>query len=1513
MVYQKPLPALPVSALLSLDARQHRSQLMRNFLSEIHDPSIASKRDEWLYVLEEALDELGKALSQGKCLEGVRRLREQQRDAQMRELDLVRRQETVKAKKRKIQDDGEKTGDSTSSSMELPSMPATLHVVGVKHLFLCMAPPVVIPSEDSGFYIPSTTIGCSFKPGTYALQDAKTPTILFSSTGGSAAQMVGGTFTFKGVTSQQQHEDLFRVLRLAIYVHLSLTLEQHLFMDSNIKLMFPRPPLPPSFPSVPGRPAPLIDIKPKKPTTSSLFPSSLRSLFPFKSTGISRSTTITPLTREPPGTPSRSPRSSFDFGAGLGTSFRFSILGGKSPTTAVTAEPQIADPRPPFTQALTQLRAGSGLLSTSPGVRFNPPALIVELAEREKVHAASRLRGDERVGLGSVLGWGWDANTNANMNTNTKEQLHKGMLGSMGFVRQQGIEVLEAHHVPGECDVDGMPGTSAVCGRAKWRSFRYYEYWEEDVALGAMVEKQVEEAGRGCEVPGCKFVRGAHEMSMVHDGVKVSVNVEERKEGESGIEEGKVEMWESCGTCGAKSGQKEMSDGTYLLSFGKFLELLIYSPAFGVPSPSICTHTERFNLQRHFSVPTHTVSFACSRVHDIFELRVPRLQIYGSRGERAIHDSASSMSQSESGEIAEESEEELEKRELRREIRRWWEGVADHMDKLEAIFADHDDCDISKTKALPRLPSTDDQYIDVELINTSSIYGLPTSHSTPPRASAPSLPPDSSSIFETPPRAPAPPANSPAPPTNPPSQDEVESEQEQEQEQEPQPPVMRLSSLRQTFHRTEQSLYAQLARTRGAALNDVRRSFVASARGAEKRLCAWQKKHLGESGGRNDKKEKERERDGGVAVGVGGENVDFRWMGSDEPRWWKPRCHALPGSNVIVEEDDWGSPPIMDTSPTLSNQSTHSSFFSAAMNYKLFTSSADPQPDPDLDDVTWSAPELFSAVVSRKEHPRDASSLLSIREVLRTQQKSPSPMHTDASSRFGSLGRGPAPPSAWAKPDVQVSKDEADGVVSVSSEGSEAGKLLQEFESIVNAVASRPVSRASFRATSSLSMTTETGVRKGSMSSSVASSVESDVTVGKDRMKEKEAPASHIVVVPEIVMLPPPPPPPPKDPPKDERHTPILREMREVSSTTTSSSFASTLTTGLNHAMRFVLRDTASNAGSDITRAGSPSSKAHHGLLSLDAAGIDERPHIKYDWTIGKRLKFSCTVYYAKQFDLLRRRCGVDDVFIKSLRHSANWAADGGKSRSNFWKTSDDRFIIKTLVDAWNVADLQVLIDLAPSYFRYMDATANKATVLAKMMGFYTIEIRNLETGNIQSKADLLVMENLFYDQTVAKTFDLKGIQGRKVKPSSGIKVAPKSKTLFDGEWIEGQQKALMLVHPHSKQVLRTAIRSDADFLAKSNIMDYSLLVGVDEEHKQISCGLVDTIGTLFRHLCRLGLIAKHGLNSGKDITVIPPAEYQERFVSALEGYFLACPDKWSKPSDESKIISDPNLLPSVL
>jgi len=76
---------------------------------------------------------------------------------------------------------------------------------------------------------------------------------------------------------------------------------------------------------------------------------------------------------------------------------------------------------------------------------------------------------------------------------------------------------------------------------------------------------------------------------------------------------------------------------------------------------------------------------------------------------------------------------------------------------------------------------------------------------------------------------------------------------------------------------------------------------------------------------------------------------------------------------------------------------------------------------------------------------------------------------------------------------------------------------------------------------------------------------------------------------------------------------------------------------------------------------------------------------------------------------------------------------------------------------------------------------------------------------------------------------------------------------------------------------------------------------------------------------------AKQNLKSGKEVTVVPPNEYQARFVNAMDGYFLACPgrskstsgsrteiltihtDKWSRAPDDKRDYSDPDVLRSVL
>jgi 1-phosphatidylinositol-3-phosphate 5-kinase len=93
-----------------------------------------------------------------------------------------------------------------------------------------------------------------------------------------------------------------------------------------------------------------------------------------------------------------------------------------------------------------------------------------------------------------------------------------------------------------------------------------------------------------------------------------------------------------------------------------------------------------------------------------------------------------------------------------------------------------------------------------------------------------------------------------------------------------------LVSLRQNFQQIERSLYSQLAKIPDTSLNDIRRAFLFAGKGTQKRLKAWQDKHLGSAKSK-----------------VVGDLV------ADEPEWWEKGCHVVPNSNIIVRESDWGS------------------------------------------------------------------------------------------------------------------------------------------------------------------------------------------------------------------------------------------------------------------------------------------------------------------------------------------------------------------------------------------------------------------------------------------------------------------------------------------------------------------------------------------------------------------------------------------------------------------------------
>lgn len=143
----------------------------------------------------------------------------------------------------------------------------------------------------------------------------------------------------------------------------------------------------------------------------------------------------------------------------------------------------------------------------------------------------------------------------------------------------------------------------------------------------------------------------------------------------------------------------------------------------------------------------------------------------------------------------------------------------------------------------------------------------------------------------------------------------------------------------------------------------------------------------------------------------------------------------------------------------------------------------------------------------------------------------------------------------------------------------------------------------------------------------------------------------------------------------------------------------------------------------------------------------DTGTHLKYQFQEGAA-KMYCKIFFAEHFDALRQKCGLSDRFVESLSRCLKWDSKGGKTKSVFLKTLDDRIVMKALQPVETTAFLK----FAHSYFKFMSEAFfhELPTVIAKMLGFFQIYIKNPNTGT-EIKWDVLVMENLFYDHKTTR------------------------------------------------------------------------------------------------------------------------------------------------------------------
>lgn len=192
--------------------------------------------------------------------------------------------------------------------------------------------------------------------------------------------------------------------------------------------------------------------------------------------------------------------------------------------------------------------------------------------------------------------------------------------------------------------------------------------------------------------------------------------------------------------------------------------------------------------------------------------------------------------------------------------------------------------------------------------------------------------------------------------------------------------------------------------------------------------------------------------------------------------------------------------------------------------------------------------------------------------------------------------------------------------------------------------------------------------------------------------------------------------------------------------------------------------------------------------------------HLKYQFTEGS-CKMLCKIFYAEQFDALRRKCGAADRIIESLSRCLKWDSKGGKTKSVFLKTLDDRLVMKSL----SPIETSAFLRFAPAYFNIMAEALfhDLPSVIAKMLGFFQVIIKNPATGT-EIKLDLLVMENLFYDRSPTRIFDLKGsMRNRKIQ-STG----EQNEVLLDENMVEYIYESPLFAREHSKKLLRASVGS---------------------------------------------------------------------------------------------------------
>ena len=274
--------------------------------------------------------------------------------------------------------------------------------------------------------------------------------------------------------------------------------------------------------------------------------------------------------------------------------------------------------------------------------------------------------------------------------------------------------------------------------------------------------------------------------------------------------------------------------------------------------------------------------------------------------------------------------------------------------------------------------------------------------------------------------------------------------------------------------------------------------------------------------------------------------------------------------------------------------------------------------------------------------------------------------------------------------------------------------------------------------------------------------------------------------------------------------------------------------------------------------------------------------------------QFFCRVYFALEFDNFRS-VAMDPKsdkadFLSSLASCMPFQTSGGKSGATFFKTKDDRFLLKQV----NRHEMATFQTIARRYFDYLTDTSDRS-VMAKIFGLFCVGFKNTVTNN-SLKLNVIVLENLFYSHNITESFDLKGSMRNRLVDPTGNKIQGKELVLMDENFLQVACERPLYVNHTVKEELMNAVRRDAKFLCDIKVMDYSLLVGKDKETHKLVVGIIDYLRpfSIDKFIeSQMKKTSGYFQGTAEDPTVISPNAYQCRFNAAMSNYFILLPEFW--------------------